>query len=96
MIANMDTHHNKRYRYLIHHPNISMGKVIIITESTQAFCEECEKEFTPRIKRKIHTCPACRYAVTGADDVPLRGPNTSRVIRKTIIHSDGRVIKKDF
>ncbi len=65
-----------------------MGKVIIITESVLAWCDNCEAEFTPRIVRKIHTCPKCRTAVLGAEDVPLRGPGVHKVIKKTIKKAD--------
>lgn len=62
-----------------------MGKVTILTESILAYCDHCKKEFTPRIKRKLHTCPACRFAVEGAEDVPLRGKGVSKVVKKTVV-----------
>ncbi len=61
-----------------------MGKVIIVTESILAYCDHCGNEFTPRIKRKIHTCPACRTAVVGAEDVPRRGEPVSKVVSRRI------------
>ncbi len=66
-----------------------MGKVTIITESVLAWCDNCEAEFTPRIARKIHTCPDCRTAVLGAEDVPLRGPGVRKVIKKTVEKAAG-------
>lgn len=64
-----------------------MGKVIITTKSVLAYCDACGKKFTPRIKRKIHTCPGCRFAVTGAEDVPLRTEKVHEVIDEKIIES---------
>ena len=61
-----------------------MGKVTITTESVQAHCEACGKDFTPRIVCKIHTCPNCRTAVTGAEDVPLRGSRVGRVVGRRV------------
>ena len=61
-----------------------MGKITITTRSVKAYCDECEKDFTPRIRRKIHTCPACRTAVTGAEDVPLRGDKVNTEVDRKI------------
>ncbi len=61
-----------------------MGKVTITTESVLAHCDACGKDFTPRIARRIHTCPNCRTAVTGAEDVPLRGSGVDRVIGRKV------------
>ena len=65
-----------------------MGKVVITTRSMLAYCENCGKKFTPRIRRKIHTCPSCRFAVTGAEDVPLRTENVHHVIDEEITRSE--------
>ncbi len=61
-----------------------MGKVTITTKSVMAHCDACGKDFTPRIARKIHTCPACRTAVTGAEDVPLRGNGVDTVVNREV------------
>lgn len=65
-----------------------MGKVTITTVSVLAYCDNCKYEFTPRIKRKIHTCPGCRTAVTGAEDVPLRTEGVHKVVDKKIEKSE--------
>lgn len=61
-----------------------MGKVTITTVSVMAHCDHCGKDFTPRIRREIHTCPACRTAVVGAEDVPLRGDEVSKIVDRKI------------
>ena len=76
--------HVAAYRFIIVTHMACMGKVTIITESVLAYCDNCGKEFTPRIRRKLHTCPACRTAVTGAEDVPLRGDKVNTEVDRKI------------
>ena len=57
-----------------------MGKATVTTVSVKAYCDNCRSIFTPRINRKVHTCPDCRTAVMGAEDVPLRGQKVNTVI----------------
>lgn len=61
-----------------------MGKAVQTIQRVLAYCENCEKTFTPRIRRRIHTCPGCRTAVLGAEDVPLRGGGCETVIDEQI------------
>lgn len=64
-----------------------MGKVIQTIERVLAYCDDCGKKFTPRINRRIPTCPGCRTAVLGAEDVPLRGEQRDTVIDEKIIEA---------
>ena len=65
-----------------------MGKVIQTIERILAYCDECEKKFTPRKHRKVPTCPNCRTAVFGAESVPLRGEERDRIVDEKIIKCD--------